>query len=71
MRVAVVCPYDLDIPGGVQDQTIRLVRWLGTAGIEASLIGPGGDGPRARCYPVRRRCSQSIARWHRCGSIRV
>ena len=51
MRVAVVCPYDLDIPGGVQDQTIRLVRWLGTAGIEASLVGPGGDGPRGEVLP--------------------
>ena len=31
MRVAVVCPYDLDIPGGVQDQTTRLARDRGRA----------------------------------------
>ncbi len=45
MKVAVVCPYDLGRPGGVQDQAIRLVRWLGDAGVEAVLIGPGMDGP--------------------------
>lgn len=51
MRVAVVCPYDLDVPGGVQDQTIRLVGWLGRAGIEASLIGPGREGPGGEVLP--------------------
>jgi phosphatidyl-myo-inositol alpha-mannosyltransferase len=45
VRVAVVCPYDLGIPGGGQDQAIRLVRWLTEAGAEAVLIGPGVDGP--------------------------
>lgn len=45
MRVAVVCPYDLGRPGGGQDQAIRLVRWLGEAGTEALLVGPGTDGP--------------------------
>jgi phosphatidyl-myo-inositol alpha-mannosyltransferase len=46
VRVAVVCPYDLGRPGGGQDQTIRLVRWLGDAGVEATLIGPGTTGPQ-------------------------
>lgn len=45
MRVAVVCPYDLGKLGGVQDQATRLVRWLGDAGAEAVLVGPGTDGP--------------------------
>ncbi len=45
MRVAVVCPYDLGRPGGGQDQATRLVRWLGDAGVEAVLIGPGRKGP--------------------------
>ena len=45
LRVGVVCPYDLGRPGGVQDQTHRLVRWLRQAGHEAVLIGPGTDGP--------------------------
>lgn len=45
MRVAVVCPYDLGVPGGVQDQAIRLVRWLSGAGADAVLIGPGSRAP--------------------------
>jgi len=45
VRVAVVCPYDLGAPGGVQDQATRLVRWLGSAGHDAVLIGPGETGP--------------------------
>lgn len=45
LRVGVVCPYDLGRHGGVQDQTNRLVRWLGRAGHDAVLIGPGTDGP--------------------------
>lgn len=45
MKVAVVTPYDLGIPGGVQDQALRLTRWLETSGHEAVLIGPGTDGP--------------------------
>ena len=45
MRIAVVSPYDLGRPGGVQDQTTRLVGWLGQAGHDATLIGPGVEGP--------------------------
>ncbi len=41
MRVALVCPYDLGIPGGVQDQVIRLREWLSTAGHEAWIVAPG------------------------------
>ena len=45
MRVAVICPYDLGAPGGVQDQAISLQRWLTDLGHEVTLIGPGADGP--------------------------
>jgi phosphatidyl-myo-inositol alpha-mannosyltransferase len=45
MRIAIVCPYDLGVHGGVQDQTTRLVKWLGAAGHQARLIGPGETGP--------------------------
>ena len=45
MRVAVVCPYDLGRFGGVQDQANKLVTWLGEAGHEAWLVGPGVQGP--------------------------
>lgn len=45
MRVAVVSPYDLGRPGGVQDQCRRLVGWLADTGNEAALVGPGESGP--------------------------
>ena len=41
MRVGLVCPYDLGSPGGVQDQVVRLQRWMQQAGHEVKLIGPG------------------------------
>ncbi len=46
MRVAIVSPYDLGLPGGVQDQAISLVRWLEELGHESILIGPGDEGPQ-------------------------
>jgi len=45
MRVAIVSPYDLGVHGGVQDQTIRLTRWLADLGHDPVLIGPGKEGP--------------------------
>ena len=45
MKVAVVCPYAFDAPGGVQDQVTRIVRWLGDAGHEAWAVAPGEGGP--------------------------
>ncbi len=45
MKVGLVSPYDLGRPGGVQDQVIRLAGWLGEAGHEAVIVGPGTDGP--------------------------
>ena len=45
MKVALVCPYDLGKPGGVQDQVFRLRRWLVDAGHDPVVIGPGTEGP--------------------------
>ncbi len=45
MHVAIVCPYDLGKPGGVQDQVIRLAGWLERAGHSSTVIGPGSEGP--------------------------
>lgn len=45
MRVAVVCPYAFDAPGGVQDQVTRIVRWLNDAGHTAWAVAPGSGGP--------------------------
>lgn len=47
MRVAVVCPYDLGLAGGVQQVASELVERLGRSGHEAWLVGPG-DLPGAR-----------------------
>jgi phosphatidylinositol alpha-mannosyltransferase len=45
MKVAIVSPYDLGLPGGVQDQVIRLSAWLEELGHQPMVIGPGVDGP--------------------------
>lgn len=41
MRVGLVCPYDMGNSGGVQDQVLRLSRWVRQAGHEVRLIAPG------------------------------
>lgn len=45
MRVGIVSPYDLGLPGGVQDQVIRLSGWLNALGHESIVVGPGVEGP--------------------------
>lgn len=44
MRVSIVCPYSLSVPGGVQGQVLGLARALRADGIDARVIGPT-DGP--------------------------
>lgn len=44
MRVALVCPYSLSRPGGVQGQVTALARELHAAGHEAVVLAPA-DGP--------------------------
>jgi phosphatidylinositol alpha-mannosyltransferase len=41
MRVGLVCPYDLGVPGGVQAQVLGLAEHLRARGDEARVIGPG------------------------------
>jgi phosphatidylinositol alpha-mannosyltransferase len=45
MKVALVSPYDLGLPGGVQDQVVQLSRWLTDLGHQSIVVGPGDDGP--------------------------
>lgn len=52
MNVVIVCPYDLGRNGGVQDQAIRLVGWLGKLGHDVKLIGPGTEAPAGSELPV-------------------
>lgn len=44
MRVGLVCPYSLTLPGGVQGQVLGLGRALQRRGVEARILGPC-DGP--------------------------
>ena len=47
MRVAVVSPYDLGRPGGVQNQVLELVKHIRVTGHDAWVVGPGapsGEG---------------------------
>ncbi len=41
MKVAMVCPYDLGIAGGVQAQVLGLARGLRGRGVEVAVIAPG------------------------------
>ena len=44
MRVGLVCPYSLTIPGGVQGQVMGLARALRATGVDARVLAPC-DGP--------------------------
>lgn len=43
MRVAVVSPYDLTVPGGVQSHVAHLAEALQARGDEVVVLGPGSD----------------------------
>ena len=45
MRVGLVCPYSLTIPGGVQGQVLGLARSLRLLGHDARVLGPCDDVP--------------------------
>lgn len=44
MRIGLVCPYSLTLPGGVQGQVLGLARALRAAGHPTRVLGPS-DGP--------------------------
>jgi phosphatidylinositol alpha-mannosyltransferase len=44
VRVGLVCPYSLTVPGGVQGQVLGLARALRGVGIDARILAPS-DGP--------------------------
>ena len=53
MRIGLVCPYSLNIPGGVQNQVIALGRALRADGIDARILGPcDGPPPDASVTPL-------------------
>ncbi len=51
-RVALICPYSLSRPGGVQTQTLGLARALARAGLEVTVFAPT-DGPPLASGEVR------------------
>lgn len=64
MKIAVVCPYAVDVPGGVQQQAIGLVEGITAAGHESWLVAPGTIGPpgaRLLGRSVRVRANRSVA----------
>ena len=44
LRVGMVCPYSLSVPGGVQAQVLGLARELRRSGVEVRVLAPC-DGP--------------------------
>ncbi len=44
MRIGIICPYSLTVPGGVQAQALGMARELRRRGHEARVLGPC-DGP--------------------------
>lgn len=45
LRVALVCPYSLDTPGGVATHVLGLARWLAVQGHRPVVIAPGTKPP--------------------------
>ena len=55
MRIGLVCPYSLTIPGGVQGQVLGLARALRTLSHEVRVLGPcDGPPPDAGVTPLGR-----------------
>jgi phosphatidylinositol alpha-mannosyltransferase len=44
VRIGIICPYSLSVPGGVQGQALGLARALRSLGHDARVLGPT-DGP--------------------------
>jgi phosphatidylinositol alpha-mannosyltransferase len=55
MRVGLVCPYSLTLPGGVQGQVLGLARSLRLMGVETRVLAPcDGPPPDAAVTPLGR-----------------
>ncbi len=55
MRIGLICPYSLTIPGGVQGQVLGLARSLRSLGHEVRVLGPcDGPPPDAGVTPLGR-----------------
>ena len=53
MRVGIVCPYSLTLPGGVQGQVLALADELRNQGLDVRVLGPcDGPPPNAGVTPL-------------------
>lgn len=53
MRVGLVCPYSLTLPGGVQGQVLSLADALSAKGLDVRVLGPcDGPPPNASVTPL-------------------
>lgn len=43
MRIALVCPYSFDVPGGVATHVVGLAQWLAAQGHAPLVVAPGRD----------------------------
>jgi phosphatidylinositol alpha-mannosyltransferase len=48
LRVGLVCPYDVDVPGGVREQVLGIARAVGARGLEAEVLAPRRRGAPRR-----------------------
>lgn len=52
LRIALVSPYDLDVPGGVQSHVRHLATALRDRGDDVEVFGPGSEAPLGRSLKV-------------------
>jgi len=53
VRIGIICPYSLSVPGGVQGQVLALARTMRTMGHEVRVLGPcDGPPPDAGVTPI-------------------
>ena len=52
-HVALVCPYSLDTPGGVQHQVLALERALTRLDHRVTVLAPGPTGGLGRAIPIQ------------------
>ena len=73
MRIGIVCPYSLDVPGGVQNHVKDLAEALIALGHDVSVLAPsesGGPAAVRRAAPGGRSRCPTTARWRGCRSAR-
>jgi phosphatidylinositol alpha-mannosyltransferase len=52
LRIGIVCPYSLDVPGGVQSHVLDLARALITLGHDVSVLAPADDERPTDALPL-------------------